>query len=122
MELASDEMAEAPIVVQPVSLEDFVQRRPPKLLFPLEQTSFLGNQAESTACVREAICCCKMRHLKGLDLGPSGVNCLRARDEGQLQDAPREGLESTVSEPQSLHSLVVVMAVQATSSRAQMMK
>ena len=67
----------------------------------------MGNQAVSTACVREAMCCCKMRHLKGLDLG--GVDGLRARGEGQLQDALCAGLEGTVSEPQSLQSLVMAM-------------
>ena len=80
-------MAEAPIVVQPVSLEDFVQRRPPKLSFPLKQTSLELELSQWLACEMQDA------PSDGLDLG--GVNNLRAIGEWLLQDAQSDGLECT---------------------------
>ena len=88
MELASDEMAEAPIVVQPVSLEDFVQRRPPKLSFPLEQTTLEPKLSQWLACEMQDA------QSDGLDLG-GRVNNLRAICEWLLQDAQSDGLDCT---------------------------
>ena len=60
----------------------------PSELFSLEQTSFLGTKAESTARVREAMVLLQDAQSDGLDLG--GINGLRASCDGLLQDAPSE--------------------------------